>query len=61
MTFVFPFAGARGAFFHAGAALQPMWWTLAPFGLESMLAVPEKTRNWGNDQTIGLYSEALSS
>jgi 4-amino-4-deoxy-L-arabinose transferase-like glycosyltransferase len=37
MTFVFPFAGARGAFFHAGAALQPMWWTLAPLGLESIL------------------------
>lgn len=37
MTFLFPFAGARGAFFHAGAALQPMWWSLAPLGLESIL------------------------
>jgi len=25
MSFIFPFAGSRGAFFHAGAALQPMW------------------------------------
>lgn len=37
MTFLFPFAGARGAFFHAGAALQPMLWTLAPLGLEAVL------------------------
>jgi len=37
MSFVFPFAGARGAFFHAGAALQPLWWTLAPLGLEAIL------------------------
>ena len=37
MTVLFPFAGARGAFFHAGAALQPIWWSLAPLGLESIL------------------------
>jgi hypothetical protein len=35
MTIVFPFAGQRGAFFHAGAAVQPIWWVLAPIGLES--------------------------
>jgi len=33
MTFVFPLAGARGGFFHAGAAFQPFWWALAPVGL----------------------------
>lgn len=33
MTVVFPFAGARGGFFHSGAALQPLWWALAPVGL----------------------------
>jgi hypothetical protein len=33
MTLVFPFAGARGSFFHAGAAFQPFWWSLAPVGL----------------------------
>jgi len=38
MTVAFPFAGARGAFFHAGAAFQPVWWTLAPLGLESAVA-----------------------
>ncbi len=58
MTVLFPFAGARGAFFHAGAALQPMWWTLAPLGLESILASLRK-RGWGNDQTRVIFRSAL--
>jgi len=35
MTVVFPFAGARGGFFHSGATLQPLWWAAAPIGLEA--------------------------
>lgn len=58
MTFIFPFAGSRGAFFHAGAALQPMWWSLAPLGLEAILASLRK-RNWGNDQTRVIFRSAL--
>jgi hypothetical protein len=38
MTFVFPFAGWRGSFFHAGAAFQPYWWVLAPLGLDTFIA-----------------------
>lgn len=37
MTFVFPFVGARGGFFHAGAGFQPLWWALAPLGLERLV------------------------
>jgi len=37
MTFIFPFAGARGSFFHAGAAFQLMWWVAAPVGLNTVL------------------------
>ncbi len=37
MTIVFPFAGSRGSFFHAGAAFQPMWWVAAPVGLDAAL------------------------
>jgi hypothetical protein len=33
MTVIFPFAGPRGSFFHAGAAFQPYWWAMAPVGL----------------------------
>jgi hypothetical protein len=38
MTIVFPFAGSRGSFFHAGAAFQPYWWVAAPIGLDAVLA-----------------------
>jgi hypothetical protein len=58
MTFIFPFAGARGAFFHAGAALQPIWWTLAPLGLEAIMAFLRKY-NWGNDQGRVIFQSAL--
>lgn len=34
MTALFPFAGSRGSFFHAGAAFQPYWWVAAPIGLD---------------------------
>lgn len=37
MTVIFPFAGSRGSFFHAGAAFQPYWWVAAPIGLESVI------------------------
>jgi hypothetical protein len=37
MTVVFPFAGSRGSFFHAGAAFQPYWWVAAPIGLDAVL------------------------
>jgi len=42
MTVIFPSAGARGGFFHSGSAIQPMWWVLAPLGLESIVAAARK-------------------
>jgi hypothetical protein len=38
MTVIFPFAGSRGSFFHAGAAFQPYWWVAAPVGLDTVLS-----------------------
>ena len=58
MTVLFPFAGVRGAFFHAGAALQPMWWSLAPLGLESIL-VSLRKRGIGNDNNRIVFRSAL--
>ena len=42
MTFIFPFAGARGSFFHSGAAFQPLWWVAAPIGLNVVIAFARK-------------------
>jgi hypothetical protein len=58
MTVLFPFAGARGAFFHAGAALQPIWWTLAPLGLESILASFQK-RGLGHEGNRFVFRSIL--
>lgn len=58
MTFLFPFAGSRGAFFHAGAAFQPIWWTLAPLGLDAVLTSLRK-RNWGDEQAFVVFRSAL--
>jgi hypothetical protein len=33
MSFIFPFAGVRGGFFHSSAALMPLLWALAASGL----------------------------
>ena len=37
MTVVLPFAGSRGTFLHAGAAFQPLWWAIAPLGLDFLV------------------------
>lgn len=39
MTLAFPLIGARGGFFHAGAAFQTFWWSLAPLGLQHFVKV----------------------
>ena len=36
MTFVYPFAGLRGSFFHASAAFQTLWWVAAPLGVDAL-------------------------
>ena len=46
MTMIFPFQGARGGFFHAGSAVQPMLWATVPLGLEVILEWGNRWRNW---------------
>jgi hypothetical protein len=46
MTFVFPFVGARGGFFHSGASVQTVWWALAPVGLDQVIAWGSRKRGW---------------
>jgi hypothetical protein len=59
MTLVFPFPGARGGLFHSGAALQPLWWALAPVGLESFLELGVEKRGWGKEQACKVFSWGL--
>ncbi len=46
MTLAFPFAGARGSFFHSGSAFQVLWWVLTPQGLERIVAWLARRRSW---------------
>ncbi|MDX9992941.1 MAG: hypothetical protein RBS68_12955 [Anaerolineales bacterium] len=54
MTLVFPFAGPRGSFYHAGAALLPLGWSLAPIGLEAAVAAARR-RNWFTPQAQRIF------
>ena len=58
MTLAFPFAGARGGFFHSGAAFQPMWWTLAPLGLDKVIAAARR-RNLFTPGAFTVFQAAL--
>jgi hypothetical protein len=46
MTIAFPFAGARGGFFHSGASVQIIWWVLAPIGLDRIIIWGSRVRSW---------------
>jgi hypothetical protein len=44
-SLLFPFASVNGGFFHAGTAFQPLWFALAPVGLEILLVGFSKNKN----------------
>lgn len=46
MSFVFPFAGARGGFLHSGSALQVMFWSFAAIGVQGGVELGVKYRHW---------------
>ena len=59
MTFIFPFAGARGSFFHAGAAFQPMWWIAAPVGLNVIISSMRRSGFFGDDNAYVVFQGML--
>ena len=46
MTFLIPFVGARGGYFHAGAALMPLFLAMVPIGLEKFIFFGKQLRDW---------------
>jgi hypothetical protein len=58
MTAVFPFAGGRGGFFHSGAALQALWWAVAPLGLETAITAARE-RNLFTPHAFVVFRTAL--
>jgi hypothetical protein len=44
-SLLFPFASVNGGFFHAGTVFQPLWFALAPLGLEILVVRFSKNKN----------------
>ena len=58
MTIIFPFAGSRGSFFHAGAAFQPYWWVAAPIGVDAVLSWA-RTRGQFTDRNAPYFFQSI--
>jgi hypothetical protein len=52
MTLVFPLAGSRGGFFHAAAGIQVVLWAAVPAGLEALVEIGIRRRNWKMGRAI---------
>ncbi len=61
MTAVFPFAGARGGWFHAGAGFQPLLWAWAAQGFEAALAWAARRRGWRPSQARRVLATGLTA
>ncbi len=59
MSLVFPFQGARGGYFHSGAALQPLIWAAAPLGLEAFIEWGVRRRGWAASSAGLVFRSAL--
>lgn len=46
MSLVFPFAGARGGYFHSSVAAMPVLWALVPPGMSVFLEWGRRRRGW---------------
>jgi len=59
MTLIFPFAGARGGFFHSGAALQTLFWALSAVGLHELVSWGTEKRDWQLSQAWGVLGTGI--
>ncbi|PKO18467.1 MAG: hypothetical protein CVU39_03240 [Chloroflexi bacterium HGW-Chloroflexi-10] len=59
MTFVFPLAGLRGGFLHAGAAFQIPFWILVVCGFEIAIQYGIRKRNWKLIRARIMFGSAL--
>ncbi len=59
MTVIFPLQGARGGFFHSGAALQPLFWAAVPFGLDAFIGLGNRLRGWNLRQARRFFVPGL--
>ncbi len=58
MSLAFPFAGARGGFFHSSAALMPLFWALTPKGVSIAVDWGSRARRWNRSQAKTVFQVA---
>jgi 4-amino-4-deoxy-L-arabinose transferase-like glycosyltransferase len=58
MSIVFPFAGARGGFFHSSSLVMPILWALVPIGLNDAIKFGARLRNWNFANASKVFSTA---
>jgi hypothetical protein len=58
MSLAFPFAGARGGFFHSSAALMPLFWALTPKGVAIAVDWASRVRRWDRHQARMVFQVA---
>ena len=59
MSFIFPYAGARGGFFHSLSSMQPLLWALIAVGLEIVIQWGVKHRNWKYNRAWLMFGAAI--
>jgi hypothetical protein len=59
MTVIFPFAGARGGFFHSGAIFQPVFWALAAIGFRNAIRWGIAQREWNKNKADWVLTTGL--
>ena len=59
LTVVFPFAGINGSFFHSGAAVQLVFWSAAPVGIETAVGFISRLRKWEKGRQVQRFVEVL--
>jgi len=59
MSFIFPFAGSRGGFFHSASAFQVFFWAISAYGFEVSVRWIAEKRHWQVKKSIPLLGSTL--
>ena len=58
-TFVFPYQGINGSFFHSGSAFQLVFWAAAPLGIARLVEAVARLRKWERGKQVKRFVEIL--
>ena len=58
-TFIFPYQGINGSFFHSGSAIQLVFWAAAPVGIARLIEWVARLRKWERGKQVQRFVEIL--